>query len=78
MGMCSEEKPGLLHDKWFLHHDNAPVNDMLRFREFPEKNYITKLDQPPYFLDLAPCDFWLFPKLKNVLKGQKFADFNGI
>ena len=21
--------------------------------------------QPPYSLDLAPCDFWLFPKLKG-------------
>ena len=20
--------------------------------------------QPPYSLDLAPCDFWLFPKLR--------------
>ena len=21
--------------------------------------------QPPYSLDLAPCDFWLFPKLRG-------------
>jgi hypothetical protein len=27
-----------------LHHENAPANDVLKFREFPEKNYITKLD----------------------------------
>ncbi|KYN15786.1 hypothetical protein ALC57_11992 [Trachymyrmex cornetzi] len=24
--------------------------------------------------DIAPCDFWLFPKLKKPLKGQRFDD----
>jgi hypothetical protein len=32
------------------------------------------MDHPLYSPDLAPCDFWLFQKLKNVLKGQRFAD----
>jgi len=27
---------------------------------------------PPYILDLAPCNFWLFPKLKSPLKGRIF------
>jgi hypothetical protein len=35
------------------------------------------MDHPPYSPDLAPCDFWLFPKL-NALKGQRFADLSGI
>jgi hypothetical protein len=26
----------------------------------------------PYIPDLAPCDFWLFPKLKSQLKGKIF------
>ena len=26
---------------------------------------ITTVTQPPYSPDLAPCDFWLFPKLKD-------------
>ena len=29
-------------------------------------------DSVPYSLDLAPCDFWLFPKLKSPLKGKRF------
>jgi hypothetical protein len=33
---------------------------------------------PPYSLDFAPCDFWLFPKFKNALKGQRFADIPDI
>jgi histone-lysine N-methyltransferase SETMAR len=32
------------------------------------------MDHPPYSPDLAARDFWLFPKLKNALKGQRFAD----
>ena len=26
---------------------------------------IKKVPQPPYSPDLAPCDFWLFPKLRG-------------
>jgi hypothetical protein len=53
--------------KMILHHDSAPVHDELRVREFLAKNSITKMNHLPYSPDLAPCDFWLFPKLKTVL-----------
>ncbi|GFT66504.1 mariner Mos1 transposase [Trichonephila clavipes] len=33
----------------------------------------TMISQPPYSPDLAPSDFWLFPKLKNTLEGQRFS-----
>ena len=36
------------------------------------------LDHPPYSLDLAPCDFWLLPKLKSVVKGMHFASVDEI
>ena len=26
---------------------------------------IKTVPQPPYSLDVAPCDFWLFPKLRG-------------
>jgi hypothetical protein len=29
---------------------------------------------PPYSPDLAPCDFFLFPQMKKVLKRKQFAD----
>jgi histone-lysine N-methyltransferase SETMAR len=57
-------------DKWILHHDNAAAHDALRVHEFLAKNSFTKLDHPPYSPELAPCDFLLFPKLKNTVKGQ--------
>ena len=28
---------------------------------------------PPYSPDLAPCDFWLFPKLKENLRGNRYS-----
>ncbi|KYN16546.1 hypothetical protein ALC57_11207 [Trachymyrmex cornetzi] len=31
------------------------------------------IDHPPYSLDLAPSDFFLFPRLKIWLGGQKFS-----
>ncbi|GFW35386.1 putative transposase [Trichonephila clavipes] len=33
--------------------------------------------QPPYS-PLSPCDFFLFPKLKNQLKGYHFASLENI
>jgi hypothetical protein len=34
------------------------------------------MDHPPYSPELAPCDFWLFPKLKNAMKGQRIVDLS--
>ena len=34
--------------------------------------------QPPYSPDLAPCDFWLFPKLKRPLRGTRFDSIDEI
>jgi hypothetical protein len=36
-----------------------------------DKN-ITALPHLPYSPDLAPCDFWLFPKIKLTMKGNGF------
>ena len=77
-GICSEEKTRTMACKWILHNRNDPAHDGLRVLEFLAKNSITKMDHPPYSHDLAPCDFWLFPKLKNTLEGQMFADLPDI
>jgi len=36
------------------------------------KNQTPVLQQAPYSPDMAPCDFWLFRKLKRPLKGTRF------
>ena len=30
------------------------------------------LNHPPYSPDLSPCDFFLFPRLKKMLSGNKY------
>ena len=33
---------------------------------------INTVPHPPYSPDFAPCDFWLFPKLKEKLRGCRY------
>ena len=39
---------------------------------------IKTVPQPPYSPDLAPCDFWLFPKLKEKLRGCRYETIEEI
>jgi len=43
-------------------------------REFLATKQITVLEHPAFSLDLAPNDFFLFLKIKEVLKGRHFDD----
>ena len=36
------------------------------------------MPQPPYSPDMAPCDFFLFPKIKRPLKGRRFTAIDDI
>ncbi len=60
--------------KFLLHQDNAPshtaVPTLAKFGEWG----IDLLAHPPYSPDLAPCDFSLFPKLKDALRGHRFQN----
>jgi hypothetical protein len=62
-------RPELWPDAWITHLDNAPAHDTLAVLEFLAKKIDIEVG-PPYSPDLAPCDFWLFPKLKTALKGR--------
>ncbi|UYV76189.1 hypothetical protein LAZ67_13002976 [Cordylochernes scorpioides] len=57
---------------WILHHDNARPHTAHLVTSFLAKNGTEILPQPPYSPDIAPNDFFLFPKLKAVLKGRHF------
>jgi hypothetical protein len=54
-----------------LHHNNAPAHSTALVQAFLAKHHITQVSQPSYNSDLAPHDFWLFPKLKSPLKGWR-------
>jgi len=45
---------------------------------FLAKNETTVVPQPSYSPDLAPADFFLFPKLKSTLKGRRFNTIDEI
>jgi transposase len=63
---------------WQLHHDNAPAHSSHLIQSFLAKHGIPVVRQAPYSPDMAPCDFWLFPKLKRPLKGSRFDSHEDI
>ncbi|UYV62235.1 hypothetical protein LAZ67_1008329 [Cordylochernes scorpioides] len=74
-----QKRPDLWKNKnWLLHHDNAPAHTSLLVRNFLAKNNTLMMPQPPYSPDLAPCDFFLFPKLKRPMKGRRYATLDEI
>jgi len=60
------------NNTWMLHQDYAPAHASPLIREFLTKHEMTIVPQLPYSPDLAPADFFLFPKLKSSLKGCRF------
>lgn len=56
-----------------LHHDNASSHTSLRTKAFLEESGVETLPHPPYSPDLAPCDFFLFPIIKEKIKGKFFS-----
>ena len=87
------KRPALFKSgQWHFHQDNAPVHNSIFVTDYLTKMGIKIVPQPPYSLPLAPCDFWLFPKLRGcryeTIEGTKEAvtkvidtltqeDFNG-
>ena len=61
-----------------LLHDNAPAYKSATVQEYLKESGLDVLDHPPYSSDLYPCDFWLFPRLKEMLAGHRFESRCGI
>jgi len=59
-------------------HDNAPGHASLLIRSYLAKHQRSVVPHPPYFPDLAPADFFVFPKLKTTLKGRRFQTIEEI
>ena len=78
--MCErvrKKRPELWKNGWILHQDNAPAHNVLSVKQFLASKNITVLEHPPYSPDLAPCDFFLFPKINSALKGGRGTGENG-
>ena len=50
----------------------------LSVREFLATKQITVLEHCAYSPDLGPSDFFLFPKIKEILKGRHLDDIDDI
>ena len=60
-----QKRPALFKSgQWHFHQDSAPVHNSSFVTDYLTKMGIKTVPQPPYSQDLAPYDFWLFPKLR--------------
>ena len=53
---------------------SAPPHKTKKVNEFLMKKQICVIDHPPYSSDLAPCDYFLSPKLKTAMKEAFYDD----
>ncbi len=58
---------------FILHHNNAFPHTAKTTLEYLAGKKVKVLPHLPCSLDLAPCDFWLFLKLKEQLRNQMFS-----
>jgi transposase len=61
-----------------LHHDKAPAHPSLLIRDFLTQHETTIVPQRPYSPDIAPADFFIFTKLKSVLKRRRLESVGEI
>ena len=59
-------------DRWWLHQDNAPCHKSMLVTTWMADRDMKTVRHPSYSPDLAPYDFFLFPRMKDVLRGIRF------
>jgi histone-lysine N-methyltransferase SETMAR len=71
------KRPGLRlyykKKKTIFHQNNALAHKTVLAMEKLRDLHYELLEHPPYSPDLAPSDFFLFPKHKLFLAGQRFS-----
>ncbi|GFU61102.1 putative mariner transposase [Trichonephila clavipes] len=63
------------NNSWILHQDKAPAHKALSVKRYLADKRTPVLEHAP---DLAPCDFFLFPKIKSALKGTRFESMEAV
>ena len=73
------QKPAAIGNWWLAASPRENIcSGITSVQSFWARHQITQVTQPHYSPDLAPCNFWLFPKLKSSLKVQRFQTVNEI
>jgi histone-lysine N-methyltransferase SETMAR len=65
-----KKRPNMAAQEWFFHWDNAPVHTAAVVKDWMAARDFRLIDHPPFSLDLAPADFFLFPIIKRQLAGK--------
>jgi histone-lysine N-methyltransferase SETMAR len=73
-----EKRRGKLAKGVLFLQDNAPAHKSFNALQKLHEIGFELIDHPPYSPDLAPSDYYLFPKLKKHLKGAKFSTNNEV
>ncbi|UYV68306.1 hypothetical protein LAZ67_5003808 [Cordylochernes scorpioides] len=60
------------------HHDNDTSHTAFIITNFLARSNTPLIPHPPYSPDLAPCDFFLFPRLKREMKGKHWETVENI
>ena len=67
------KRPALFKSgQWQFHRDNVLVHNSILVTDYLTKMGIKTVFHTRYSPDLAPCDFWLFPKLKEKLRSCRY------
>ena len=56
-----------------LFNENASSHKCDVVKSFLASEKVKVLNHPPYSPDPSPCDFFLFPRLKKMLSGNKYT-----
>jgi histone-lysine N-methyltransferase SETMAR len=64
-----QKRPEIAAGDWWFHWDNAPVHTAAMVKDWMAARQFKVIKHPPYSPDLAPIDFFLFPKVKRELAG---------
>jgi len=63
------------HDKVILLHDNARPHVAKVVKKYLETLKWDVLPYPPYSLNIAPSDYWLFRRMQHDLASHRFTSF---
>ena len=72
-GYYNKKRPSKGRSGVHLLRDNASSHKCEVVKSFLASEKVKVLNHPPYSPDLSPCGFFLFPRLKKMLSGNKYT-----
>ncbi|EFN88884.1 Histone-lysine N-methyltransferase SETMAR, partial [Harpegnathos saltator] len=66
------------HSKLILQHDNAKPHTAEVVKRYLDGQDWEVLLHPPYSLDIAPSDYYLFRTMQSDLMGERFNSYESI